>query len=284
MRDIFHQIQAILGLKDVQWQALSGGDTSSAFLARGKSNSFFVKMSTRSQASGMFEVEAQSMDYLYKKGVPVPKVVLNGQIASTAYLILDYVEEGRADAASWKSLGDIVVGLHQIEGKKFGWELDNFIGPLPQINTYESDWATFYTQYRLKPQFDLALRKGLLEVEEIPDEAKMYSFLFDLFSSIRPRLLHGDLWSGNFLFDSIGQPYLIDPAIYYGDRLVDLAMSQLFGGFDSVFYKRYYESFPQEAGFKERIDIYQLYYLMVHLNLFGGGYYHQMRRILERYF
>ena len=142
----------------------------------------------------------------------------------------------------------------------------------------------FYIDERLLPQFDLAQSKGLLRSNEIPDKEIMKGNLNDLIKVVKPSLLHGDLWGGNFLIGKDGTPYLIDPAVYYGHHEVDIAMSKLFGGFGSAFYSAYYEVFPESSRINDRIEIYQLYYLLVHLNIFGSSYYGSVKQILNKYF
>ena len=159
---------------------------------------------------------------------------------------------------------------------------DNFIGSLPQQNSHYDAWTDFYIANRLLPQFVLAVDTGRLGASDFPSEDKLHTVLSELFEGIRPSLLHGDLWGGNYLISSDGIPYLIDPAVYDGHSEVDLAMSRLFGGFGSRFYAAYHEVIPSQKGSEERNAVYQLYYLLVHLNLFGASYYPSVMQILKR--
>ena len=179
---------------------------------------------------------------------------------------------------SYAALGRGLAQMHQQGSSGYGWSGPNYIGSLPQQNTPNPDWAMFYAQCRLMPQYSLAVNNGLLRAEEVPEASLMIRRINSLLPEIKPALLHGDLWSGNFLISSTGKPFLIDPSVYYGHSEVDLAMSLLFGGFPSHFYDAYFEISPQVAGFEERVVLYQLYYLLVHLNLFGKSYY---RRVIE---
>ncbi|MFL1011187.1 fructosamine kinase family protein [Flavisericum labens] len=174
--------------------------------------------------------------------------------------------------------------LHQCHSRNFGLDHNNFIGNLLQSNTEHKTWGNFYIYERLLPQLKLTKSKNLLHSNEIPPTETMVKSLSSLFRNIKPSLLHGDLWSGNYLISSDGTPYLIDPAVYYGHSEVDIAMTKLFGGFGEDFYDAYVESIPFTSDTTARIEIYQLYYLLVHLNLFGRSYYDSVKSILIKYF
>jgi len=163
--------------------------------------------------------------------------------------------------------------LHRATGPRFGWERDNFIGPTPQHNGWSDDWRDFFLEKRLKPQFELARTNGFsLEMPSL-----------SLLDNHRPQpsLLHGDLWSGNAGFSN-GQPVIFDPSVYYGDREADLAMTELFGGFPDEFYSAYRKEFPVEGGYEKRKHLYNLYHLLNHLNIFGGGYLAQVQSTLRQ--
>ena len=174
--------------------------------------------------------------------------------------------------------------MHQHSSEFFGWDTNNYIGSLPQRNTKDQSWVMFYIEQRLSPQFDMARTQGLLSEGEIPSVDKMKKVLGEILSDVKPSLLHGDLWGGNYLISAKGIPYLIDPAVYYGHSEVDIAMSQLFGGFSSAFYDSYERVMPLDKLSEDRIKIYQLYYLLVHLNLFGRSYFSSVNAILKSYF
>jgi fructosamine-3-kinase len=184
-----------------------------------------------------------------------------------------------------RRFGHRLAELHQISTcKAFGWETDNFIGSLPRSNKQNTDWSDFYVSERLLPQLKLAMDKNHLKKNEIPSEGILLQTCRNLFPETSPSLLHGDLWSGNYLVSADRTPYLIDPATYFGHHEADIAMTRLFGGFGKAFYEAYSEHFPKVGGESERNDIYQLYYLLVHLNLFGGSYKASVKNILGRYF
>ena len=201
-----------------------------------------------------------------------------------SFLILEWIESKRPDNKDFEELGKQLAALHQYSCKSFGLNHDNFIGSLNQTNKQHLNWTGFYIEERLLPQLHLAKAKGLLNPKEIPTTTTMQHFLKSLFKTVKPSLLHGDLWSGNYLISTNGAPYLIDPAVYYGHHEVDIAMTKLFGGFSNDFYKAYHDIIPKDTNTNQRIEIYQLYYLLVHLNLFGSSYYCSVTSILKRFF
>ena len=183
------------------------------------------------------------------------------------------------------NLGHQLAAMHKTSvGESFGWKQNNFIGSLPQSNKMNVSWVDFYVQERLLPQLKMARDKNLLNSNEIPSVEKLMKNCEAFFPVVKPSLLHGDLWNGNYLIREDGIPFLIDPAVYIGHHEVDLAMTHLFGGFSPAFYSAYAEHIPKESFQKERNDIYQLYYLLVHLNLFGRSYYSAVKQVLKTYF
>ncbi len=183
-----------------------------------------------------------------------------------------------------KTFGQQLGHLHKISTSQFGWDSDNFIGSLHQSNKTHDTWPDFYVSERLLPQLQLTVDQGLLSVGDVPSEHTMLSVMATLCPQVKPSLLHGDLWSGNYLISKDGIPYLIDPAVYRGHSEIDIAMSKLFGGFGASFYQVYNEVIPADNFSNDRIKIYQLYYLLVHLNLFGRSYYSGVKAILKSYF
>jgi len=267
--------------------AVSGGSiANSCKLQLSSGRKFFLKQS-RAGSTSSFASEALGLEELRKSGVVrIPEVVDKGP----DFLLLEWIEIGKNSSdSSMEELGRHLAGLHSFHGEKFGFVEDNFIGDSPQSNLTSTagneNWTIFFAENRLHFQAELAEKKGyvtpeirrLLEVliEKIPD----------LLSGTeeKPSLLHGDLWCGNYLIDVDGHPWLIDPAVYYGHREADLAMTSLFGGFTKTFYSAYESAFPLVPGYPEREPLYQLYHLMNHLNLFGTGYYGQVLSILKRY-
>lgn len=246
--------------------------------------SYFLKTG----GAGTFEAEAQGLEALRAAAegtaIRIPRVYL----ASDAHglLAIDWIAVGRPDRTAWARFGEALAALHRrpAPGRGWGFGRDNFIGPTPQPNGWLEDWPTFFRERRLLPQMDLARRRGRwLPRWDRPAE-RLLDRLPDLLPSAPPRsLLHGDLWSGNHLTDAAGTPWLVDPAVYVGDREADLAMTELFGGFDPAFYAAYESAWPHEPGYAERREVYNLYHLLNHLNLFGSGYAAGVERVLLRF-
>jgi len=271
-------------IKDVR--PVSGGDISMAFLLETGTQHLFCKLNPADNAHNMFMAEKKGLEAIVKtKSIAAPKVVLCEAIEKSAILILEYIEPKTASSEEMRRFGRQLAAMHtKAFGDNFGWEHGNFIGNLPQSNINYTDWSEFYVAERLLPQLKLAKNEGRLRSNEIPSEGQMLKTCRNLFPEVRPSLLHGDLWSGNYLISQNGTPYLIDPATYYGHHEVDIAMTRLFGGFGQSFYDGYYADVSKVGGEAERNDIYQLYYLLVHLNLFGASYKAPVTDILNRYF
>lgn len=271
--------------KILSCKSISGGDISSAYHIKTHKQDYFLKVNSNSNATDMFIAEKEGLDAIAKTNtIATPKIYLVDSFKSYSYLLMEYIEAITPTANSLEKLGTQLAKLHQTKEKKFGFGHNNFIGSLDQLNTYHNDWHSFYINKRLLPQINLAITKGVLNKNEVPNIIKMQSALDYLFKNVTPSLLHGDLWNGNFLIATNGVAYLIDPASYYGHSEVDIAMSKLFGGFSSGFYNAYHNIIPQDEHTNTRIEIYQLYYLLVHLNLFGRSYYSSVKSILSKYF
>lgn len=264
---------------------ISGGDISSAYYIKTQNQDYFLKTNSNSNASNMFIAEKEGLDAIAKTNtIAIPKIYLLGSFKSYSYILMEYIEAITPNKNSLEKLGTQLAKLHQTKTQKFGFKHDNFIGNLHQSNKYHSNWYTFYIEERLFPQIDLAISKRLLNQNEVPDSNKTQVVLDNLFKNVTPSLLHGDLWSGNFLIATNGVPYLIDPASYYGHSEIDIAMTKLFDGFGLDFYNAYHNIIPQDEYSTSRIEIYQLYYLLVHLNLFGRSYHSSVKHILSKYF
>jgi fructosamine-3-kinase len=285
LKNLLNYLAELIGETITNYKPISGGDISNVFLLETKQNHFFLKVNSQKEAYTMFLAEKQGLEAIAQTHtIATPKVHYCGQYESDAFLLLKYIEPKTPSSKDFESLANQLAGLHKITASKFGWSQDNFIGSLSQTNQQHQNWATFYLNERISPQLELAKSKYLLSTNDIPEKQKIYSVFQELFQGITPSLLHGDLWSGNYLIAMDGTPYLIDPAVYYGHNEVDIAMSKLFGGFAPSFYQTYQEHFPSSEQTNARMDLYQLYYLLVHLNLFGRSYYDSVKRILTHYF
>ena len=263
--------------------ATGGGSISQSLVLDGGTQRFFVKLNDAALAA-MFVAEAEGLAALGRcAAIRVPQVIAQGTADGRSFLVLEHLvlhplREHNAGIAAGQALAQ----LHHIEGAQHGWLSDNFIGSTPQINTVHITWPFFFAQRRLLPQLALAKRRGdcrpLIERGE-----KLAERLAALFVDYRPcaSLLHGDLWHGNAAVDDNGKLALFDPAVYFGDREADLAMSELFGGFPDSFYLAYREAWPLTQGYEQRKTLYNLYHVLNHLNLFGGGYLRQAERMIE---
>lgn len=264
---------------------VTGGSINHAAKLKVNGSWIFAKWNDKRSYPGMFEKEAAGLNLLRQSGaVIVPGVLGIAENEMHSFLFLKYIEKGTMDFSFFEKLGQSVAALHRISSSGFGLDTDNYIGSLPQVNSAADSWTFFYIQNRLTPLMERAYNKGLIDKEITNLFERLYSKLPSLLIEEKPSLLHGDLWSGNVLSSLPGnQPVLIDPAVYFGHREVDLAMTKMFGGFTGAFYSAYEEEFPLEAGWRERIPLYQLYPLLVHLNLFGRGYLPDILQTLRRF-
>lgn len=260
---------------------VGGGSINSAYHLETDQGAFFVK-TTQQAPPAFYQMEARGLSLLGQAKAQVPRVVA----VSDSLLIMEWIPRGSWTAERMRDLGRQLAQVHQFKGKVYGLEEDNFIGILPQSNRPSTDWVSFYRDQRLGAQFELALQRKRIAPTS-PRAKGLYRLLERLERWLPadppPSLLHGDLWSGNVLPSSGGGHYLIDPAVYYGHREVDIAFSQYFGGFGEAFYEGYKEAYPLEPDYEERKPLYQLYYILVHLNLFGEAYGSDVDLILRRY-
>lgn len=232
---------------------------------------FFLKCNTADAYPGLFKEERKGLEYL-QQYVRTPAVLFEAVFGGKQLLLMEWIAPGPRTAAFWKKFGEDLAGLHRQSQPEFGFPSDNYMGSLPQANTYTDNWVEFFAGYRLRPQAELAARNGLLPARWLKALEKLYTELPSIFPEEPPSLLHGDLWSGNFICDQQSTPVLIDPAVYFGHRSTDLAMTTLFGRFDKQFYEAYHYHFPFPANYEEQWSIANLYPLLIHLNLFGSGY------------
>ena len=255
--------------------SIVGGCINNAIKINTNKGDFFVKWNTNSKAN-MFQSEYHGLKVLKDTNtIRIPNVLC----FDDDFLILEFIPPSNPNNAFWEVFGQKLALMHKQTHSKFGLDFDNYIGSLHLDNTQNKNWTEFFIQNRLQAQLSIGNFSGTL----LSDFDKLFQKLPNLFPNERPALLHGDLWSGNFLAKNRDTPMLIDPAIYYGNREMDIAMSKLFGGFNSDFYFAYNESHPLENGWEERIQICNLYPLLVHVNLFGGSYRNQVKNILSYY-
>lgn len=265
-------------------QPVSGGSINAAYRLETSKGHFFLKVNDAPQAGAMMAADAYGLQLLRQAGpLSIPEVIRQGTVDGQSYLLLAFIEEGKATAAFWQVFGEGLARLHQHTADTFGLDRDNFIGSLPQRNQRHANWADFYREERLRPQVRMATQQNLLWPGAEAQFSRLYERLPDLCPQEPPALTHGDLWSGNFLTAADGSPVLIDPAVSYAHREMDLGMSLLFGGFSPAFYEAYEQAYPTAPGFRERAGLYQLYYLLVHVNLFGRSYTGSVQEIVNRW-
>jgi protein-ribulosamine 3-kinase len=269
--------------EEIDFSFVTGGCINNTVKLSCKAGVFFLKWN-ESAPAGMFEAEAKGLKLLQDTGaVRVPEIINTGTIEGKDYLLLEFLESARRAANQAETLGRELAALHRSSSSYFGLDHDNYIGRLPQKNESKQSWADFFIECRLKPQMGLAADNGLIANDTVLRFEAFYAKVPTLFPEEPPSLLHGDLWSGNVHTGPDGYAWLIDPAVYYGHREMDIAFTQLFGGFDEAFYKAYNEVFPLQPGWEERTEICNLYPLMVHVNLFGTSYLPAIERTLSRY-
>lgn len=263
--------------------AIGGGCINEAYHIQGYNQHYFVKLNKASCLT-MFEAEAAGLKEIqdsHSLRVPEPKCWGCDDI--NAWLVLEYLELSHAPRQNAEALGLGLAQMHRTFSEQFGWIRNNTIGSTLQKNEPSSDWVDFWRHNRLGYQLHLAQingYKGKLQAQSERLMADLDVFFAGL--NINASLLHGDLWSGNYSFDLTGQPVLFDPAVYYGDREADLAMTELFGGFPTQFYSIYQEAYPLDTGYRTRKTLYNLYHVLNHLNLFGGGYLRQAEQMTDK--
>jgi len=260
-------------------QAEQGGSINRAFRLSDGSRSFFVK-TNRAALLPMFEAEAVGLEALRATAsIRVPQVIASGQSGGESYLVLEYIElRGRL---SGRAFAEALTALHQAPQDRFGFSIDNTIGSTPQHNPWSDDWVDFYRQQRLLFQLDLLAPQGGVRLQE--RGRLLCEQLGGFFGSYRPQpsLLHGDLWSGNWGAAAQGEAVIFDPACYVGDRESDLAMTELFGRPDADFYAVCDALWPIDPGYSVRKELYNLYHILNHANLFGGGYAAQAEQTVD---
>ena len=263
---------------------VSGGSINHAYKISTNEGDLFLKYNS-GVPDDFFKKEADGLRLLASASTElrIPDVIASQAPAGTSpgFLVIEFIETGRR--GNPKEFGSALAGLHQTEAETFGLEENNYIGSLPQSNNEHQDWPTFFSEERIKPQLKMAVNADKMDPSVLNHWDRMSAKLDDLLPKTTPRLIHGDLWSGNYLYDSNGRAVLIDPAVYYGHPEMDLAFSKMFGGFSPDFYSGYESVSPLENGFDERVPIYNLYPLLVHVNLFGGHYITQAESVLGKF-
>ncbi len=262
----------------------SGGDINMAVCAQTKHGDFFIKWN-ESELQDMFEKEAAGLQLLKKaSSLKVPEVLGYGKVDDKSFLVLEFLERGKEDGSYWTRFGEGLAQLHHYQAEQHGLSHNNYIGRLHQNNEERKSWVEFFKDCRLEAQLGLAIYNNEVEADFVRDFKRFLTKLPEIIPESKPSLLHGDLWNGNAFGSTFG-PTIFDPAVYFGAREMDIAMTQLFGGFNQRFYEAYDTNYPLSDDFDALVEVYNLYPLMVHVNLFGAnsGYLGSVWRTVKRY-
>lgn len=265
--------------------AVGGGCIATACRLETDAAPFFLKYGDE-EVARTFPGEAAGLEALATADSPltVPSVLETGPPTSgrPGFLVMEWINAGREGRRFWERFGEGLAALHRHTADEYGFPQDNFIGRSPQSNDWMDDWPTFFREQRLAPQVAMAREQNCWRPGWEDALEALYRRLPEILPATpEPSVLHGDLWKGNFMVTAVGTPALIDPATYYGHRETDLAMTELFGGYEDRFYEAYRSAWSLEPGYETRRDIYNLYHLLNHLNLFGGGYANSVEQILR---
>ncbi len=265
--------------------SIGGGCINQAVCFKTAQGRFFIKQNSHKRYPKMFEKEALGLNLLREsQAIKIPECIVQTTFEEKDFLVLEFIHEGKKADNFWQYFAEALSKLHRTSNENFGLDHDNYIGSLEQINTWKSDWTNFFIEQRLQIQVKHAFDKGLMGKKHLRQLDGLYNELSNgFFPKEVPALLHGDLWNGNFMVQSNGQVALIDPAVYYGHREIELAFTQLFGGFDALFYEAYQAYFPLAKNFEQRVPIYNLYPLLVHVNLFGSSYLSGIDVVLKKF-
>ena len=272
------------GILISDFKIIAGGCINNGGTIQTPAGSFFVKWNSAQHFPKMFDTESLGLSLLRSSNaIRVPRVIATDETDGIQFIILEFIRTERKTNTFWSDFGHQLAALHQNTNARFGLDHDNYIGSLRQPNKPNASWVDFFIEQRLSYQLMIAEKAGLTSHELRKKFDALFKRLPELFPTEQPSLIHGDLWSGNLIADEFGKPCLIDPAVYFGNKEIEMAYTELFGGFESDFYSAYYEIIPKQSGFKERAEIYNLYPLLVHTNLFGQTYLSQVEAILSRF-
>ena len=264
-------------------RAVGGGCINRTYVIEDAKDRYLVKLN-HAAADEMFAAEVDGLSAILASGaVRVPKSICQGRAGDEAYLVLEHLTFGGEETVGMRRLGAALAALHHCVGTHYGWHRDNVIGATPQCNAISEDWPAFWRERRLGFQLQCAAVRGCSAALRQKGE-RLLERVDELLRGHTPppALLHGDLWSGNYAVLTNGDPVIFDPAVYYGDRETDLAMTELFGGFTHEFYDAYHAHYPLDEGYARRKILYNLYHVLNHFNLFGGGYAAQAERMMDR--
>lgn len=252
---------------------VAGGSINSSYKITAEGKHYFLKYNNTKQFPGIISDEVDGLQAIQAKNcIKTPEIIASGTTPQFEYLLLPFLEGGIKSDHFWQLFGEQLAQLHTHSQKTFGWKHNNYIGSLPQDNTEEASYINFFMYRRLMPQLKMAQKNGLIKKDLLAAFDGLFKKLPEILPDEPPALVHGDLWGGNYVCAEPEVPVLIDPSIHFNNREAELAFTHLFGGFYEPFYQAYENTWPLDPGFQERIPIYNLYPLLVHVNLFGAGY------------
>lgn len=285
-QNIITEIEQIIGKITIVKNTIpiSGGCIHTAIKVITKEKTFFIKYSKQKNYPNMFKEEANGLALLAKNSsFDIPAVYKYSDNPDLSFIIMEFIESAKRNNDYWDNFGKNLAQMHQATINFYGLESNNYIGLLPQINTPNTSFIDFWITKRLDYQLKLAVNSEAISKEYIKKFEQFYYKLENLVPIEPPSFIHGDLWAGNFMTDTKGEAVIIDPAVYYGHRECDIAMSKLFGGFDKQFYIAYHSEMPMEKNWEQRIAIWNIYPLLVHVNLFGASYFSSIEQVLKKY-
>ncbi|MEA5468024.1 fructosamine kinase family protein [Spirulina sp. 06S082] len=262
-------------------RSIGGGSINQSYCVSDRDRAYFVKINQANQIE-MFAAEYMGLQQMYEtQTIRIPQPLCYDIAGENSFIVMEWLEFGRGDSRAWELMGKHLANLHQSQGSdRFGWTRNNTIGSTPQMNPWSENWGQFFAEQRIGFQLRLAKRRG----GKFPNTEQVVTRVKEILASWQPQpsLVHGDLWSGNAACTVDGEPVILDPATYWGDREVDLAMTELFGGFPAAFYRGYNQTWHLDRGYEGRKSLYNLYHVLNHFNLFGGGYESQASTTITR--
>jgi protein-ribulosamine 3-kinase len=284
---IYNKLLQLYGLKagSIEFESVGGGCINETYKISFNEQQLFCKVNSATKFPHLFEKEGHGLNLIARQHViKVPKVINCFEAAGKQVLLLEWIKEGERTEDFWTKFGERLAALHQVTNEQFGLDEDNYMGSVVQPNQPSAKWTDFFSRQRLEPLVEQCISKGLLSSRHQSLFVDLYKKLSSVFpDDQQPALVHGDLWSGNFMCDEKSEPVLIDTASYFGHPSVDLGMSTLFGGFRNGFYEAYHYHSPFPSNHKEQWEVCNLYPLLIHLILFGSSYLSQIETILHRY-
>lgn len=261
-----------------------GGDINEAFSLTTDSGIYFLKVNKAKSFPEMFAKEKNGLEALREKStLRIPKVLGVTETENKQFLFMEFIQQGKSLSNFWENFGGKLAEMHLNSSENFGWETDNYMGNLTQKNNWTESWADFFANCRILPLVEILFQRQSFSKNTVEKAENLCQRIEEIFPNESPAFIHGDLWSGNFMTDEVGNPVLIDPAVSFSHREMDLGMTKLFGGFSENFYDAYHENYPLEKGWNERLPLSQLYPLLIHAVLFGGSYISSSKSIIDKF-